>query len=117
VSSAAVVSAGVKVQWPPRCTYACRSSQVRPAARTARWYACSAWTGTRPSPVVCTVSSGVPGRPVKATLRIMYRTATGSALIRGAAASAARSAARDSPARAYSAATSARIEDLVSSRA
>ena len=64
-----MVSAGVKAQWPARLTNSWRSRLEFPARATTALYACSFSGTTRPSPLVCRVSTGTEILPLKLMLR------------------------------------------------
>src|SRR5450759_2671652 len=86
VWKAVMVSAGLKVQWPARCTNTWRSMLLSPALLTTLAYAFSSVTSTRPSPVVCMVSTGILRLPLYVMYLVMYARALGLVTeVRGAA--------------------------------
>ncbi len=115
VLNAVTVSPGVKAQCPARWTNVVRSRSELSCERTTLLYACSSCGSTRPSPMVCIVSTGDSSWPLKTMYFVRYETALALAEIRAASASLSRSALRSRPACAYSAATSSLLIDRLSS--
>ena len=83
VWTAVMVSAGVNAQCPARSTKTWRSRLPWPARSTTLRYACSFSGTTRPSPVVCMVSTGTRMSPLKEMFLASQAVAFGLALIRG----------------------------------
>src|SRR5260370_16661430 len=75
VLNAVTVSPGVKAQCPARWTNVVRSRSELSCERTTLLYACSSCGSTRPSPMVCIVSTGDSSWPLKTMYFVRYETA------------------------------------------